>query len=195
MTKEELIENLGTIAKSGSKAFIERIKKDDSSASTENIIGQFGVGFYSAFIVGDTIEVISKSAAHPNEPAHMWVSDGHGKFEISEISDPGFTRGTKITIHLRPECASFTKKADIQKIIEKYSNFINFPINLNGEKVNLVSALWTKDKRELTENDYKKFWEYLANTKVDYKYKLHFTTDAPLSIKSILYIPMTHAEQ
>jgi len=195
MTKEELIENLGTIAKSGSKAFIEKIKNEESGAVSENIIGQFGVGFYSAFIVGDTVEVISKSSLDPNQPAHMWVSDGNGKFEISEISDPGFTRGTKITIHLKPENAHFAKKSEIQKIIEKYSNFINYPINLNGEKVNLVSAIWTKDKRELTENDYKKFWEYIANTKVDYRYKLHFSTDAPLSIKSILFIPNTHAEQ
>lgn len=195
MTKEELIDNLGTIARSGSKSFLEKIGKADSSQVAENIIGQFGVGFYSGFIVGDTIEVISKSANNPNEPAHIWVSDGHGKFEISEIEDPGFSRGTKITIHLKPENVLFAKKGDVQKIIEKYSNFINYPIHLNGEKVNLISAIWTKDKRELTENDYKKFWEHLANTKVDYKYKIHFSTDAPLSIKSILYIPSTHAEQ
>ena len=195
MSKDELIENLGTIAKSGSKNFVETVgKSQDGPSSAENIIGQFGVGFYSGFIVGDTIEVISKSS-NPNEPAHMWVSDGQGRFEISEINDPGFTRGTKITIHLRPDSAQFAKAAEIKKLIEKYSNFINFPISLNGERVNLISAIWTKDKRSLTEEDYNKFWEYLANTKVHYKYKLHFSADAPLSIKSILYIPNTHAEQ
>jgi len=196
MTRQELIDNLGTIAKSGSKGFIESLNKaeDASSPAAENIIGQFGVGFYSGFIVGDTIEVISKSS-DPNEPAHMWVSDGHGRFEISEITDPGFSRGTRICVHLRPECVNFSKPTEVKKIIEKYSNFINYPIALNGERINLVSAIWTKDKRSLTEADYNTFWEFIANTKVSYKYKLHFTTDAPLSIKSILYIPNTHAEQ
>jgi TNF receptor-associated protein 1 len=195
MTKEELIENLGTIARSGSKNFVESIKKDSNANLAENIIGQFGVGFYSGFIVGDTIEVISKSGSDPNQPAHMWVSDGNGSFEISEVSDPGFTRGTRITIHLKPECTDFAKKSEVKKIVEKYSNFINFPISINNERVNLVQAIWTRDKRELTDNDYKAFWEHLANTKVDYKYRLHFNTDAPLSIKSIIYIPGTHTEQ
>jgi TNF receptor-associated protein 1 len=195
MTKEELVDNLGTIAKSGSKNFLEKIGKGDSSQVAENIIGQFGVGFYSSFIVGDTIEVVSRSAAEPNAPAHLWVSDGHGTFEIAEVDDPTLVRGTRITIHLKPECAHFAKKTEIQKIIEKYSNFINFPINLNGDRVNLVSAIWTRDRKELTDNDYKKFWESLANTKIDYKYKLHFSTDVPISIKSVLYVPNTHAEQ
>jgi TNF receptor-associated protein 1 len=195
MTKEELIENLGTIARSGSKNFVESIKKDSNTNLAENIIGQFGVGFYSGFIVGDTIEVISKSATAPDQPAHMWVSDGNGRFEISEVSDPGFARGTRITIHLKPESVDFAKKSEVKKIIERYSNFINFPIALNNERVNLVQAIWTRDKRDLTDNDYKTFWEHIANTKVEPKYRLHFNTDAPLAIKSILFIPSSHSEQ
>merc|ERR1711976_238384 len=113
----------------------------------------------------------------------MWVSDGSGSFEISEVSDPGFKAGTRITIHLRPDSASFSRRDDVRKVIERHSNFINFPIQLNGDKVNLVSAIWTKDKRDLTEKEYKIFWEYIADTKMDYTYKLHFTTDAPISIK------------
>lgn len=90
MTKDELVENLGTIAGSGSKRFIEAMNKEGTNNIAENIIGQFGVGFYSSLIVGDTVEVVSRSASNPDEPAHMWVSDGSGNFEISEVNDPGF---------------------------------------------------------------------------------------------------------
>ena len=194
MTKEELIENLGTIAHSGSKKFVEQLA-EKKEGNADDIIGQFGVGFYSTFIVADTVEVISKSNQDPTDSAYLWVSDGSGNFEISKVEDPGFKRGTKIILYLKPETVNFSKKNDVQKIIEKYSNFINYPIHLNGEKVNLVSAIWTRDKRELNDEDYSKFWEYIANTKVPYKYKLHYRTDAPLSIKSILYIPSTHIEK
>ena len=102
MTKEELIENLGTIAHSGSKVFVDKMQGGDGGAA-ENIIGQFGVGFYSSFIVADTVEVISKS--NKSSDGYLWVSDGTGKFEVSRITEPGFSRGTKITIHLRPDCA------------------------------------------------------------------------------------------
>lgn len=192
MTREELIQNLGTIARSGSKEFVETT--NDATAA-ENIIGQFGVGFYSSFIVGDTIEVISKSGADSNSDAHLWVSDGLGRFEISKISNPGFQRGTKIIIHLRPDAAKFAKSSEIQKIIQRYSNFINYPIQVNGEKVNLVSAIWSRDKRDITDQDYKNFWEHISGQKIDYKFKTHFVSDVPLSIKSILYIPSTHMEK
>ena len=131
-----------------------------------------------------------------NGETYLWVSDGSGNFEVSKVTtDPGFKRGTKITVHLKPDNIQFSKKTDVQKIIERYSNFINYPIYVNAEKVNLISAIWTKDKRELKDDDYIKFWEYLSNTKIQYKYKLHYTTDAPLSIKSIVFIPNNHMEK
>lgn len=192
MTKAELIENLGTIARSGSKEFIQKLS-EGGRAAAEGIIGQFGVGFYSSFIVGDTIEVISKSASDPD--AHLWVSDGSGKFEISKISNPGFERGTKIIIHLKPDCSQFAAQEEAKKIIQKHSNFINFPITLNGEKVNLVNAIWTKDRREITEEDYKSLWKSVSGSSGDYKYKLHFVSEVPLSVKSILYIPASNLEK
>lgn len=191
MSRQELIENLGTIARSGSKNFIEQLKSTDNNA--ENIIGQFGVGFYSSFIVADTVEVISKRAEEDH--GNLWVSDGSGTFEISKLPNPGFSRGTQIILHLKPEVAQYSKADEVKKVIQRYSNFINFPILLNGEKTNLVSAIWAKDKKSVSEEDYLKFWEYIANTKVPYKYKLHYTTDAPLSLKALLYIPSTHMEK
>lgn len=195
MTKEELIDAIGTIAKSGSKEFMEKITKSDATQSsvTTNIIGQFGVGFYSSFVVADTVEVLSKSNSHPD--AHLWVSDGSGEFEVSKVSNPGFERGTKIILHLKPECASFCRREEIVKAVNKYSKFMSFPIILNGERLNVVSAIWAKSKSDISDDDYLKFWEFISNSKTPYKYKMHFSADAPLSITSLLYIPSSHMEK
>lgn len=194
MNKQELIENLGTIASSGSRKFLDQVSKDSVNVSlNDKIIGQFGVGFYSSFIVGDSVQVISKRSSDSH--AFLWVSDGSGSFEVSQIGDPGFLRGTRIVIHLKPECLNFCKPDDVKKIIQKYSNFINFPIFLNGEKQNLVGALWAKNKSEVSADEYTKFWEYISGSQVPYKYKLHYSTDAPLAIRSLVYVPSTHAEK
>lgn len=177
MTKQEMIENLGTIAKSGSKAFLDKVKEAGSSA---DIIGQFGVGFYSSFIVGHTIEVISKQAG---KDAHLWVSDGSGQFSISKVENVNFERGTRIVIHLNPDALQFSRKIEVENTIRKYSNFIGFPIFLNGERLNINEPIWTKDKKSVDENEYRGLWETLAKTKLPYKYKLHYTADVPLQIK------------
>ncbi|CAD8157819.1 unnamed protein product [Paramecium octaurelia] len=189
MTKQEMIDNLGTIARSGSKQFLEQV----GAQMNDKIIGQFGVGFYSSFIVGDTVEVVSKSDR--SEKTYVWVSDGTGTFEISEAKDYFQGRGTKITIHLKPDQAIFSKKTEVLKTIQRYSNFINYPIVVNGERQNIVSAIWVRNKNEITPEDYNKFYEYISNSKLAYKYKLHYSTDAPLSIKALLYIPQTHMEK
>eukprot|EP00825_Cyclidium_porcatum_P027543 TRINITY_DN2965_c0_g1_i4.p2 TRINITY_DN2965_c0_g1~~TRINITY_DN2965_c0_g1_i4.p2 ORF type:complete len:764 (-),score=161.39 TRINITY_DN2965_c0_g1_i4:504-2795(-) len=195
MNRQSLIDDLGTIARSGSQKFLENIKKtpNEDQSIADKIIGQFGVGFYSSFIVGDLVEVISKPQGQ-NE-AYSWVSDGSGTFSISKVDNPDFERGTKIIISLRPDSQKFCDKAEIKKIIQRYSNFINFPISINGEQFNLIQAIWSRSKSEIKEEEYKQFWEYLANTKVNYQYKLHYTTDAPLSIKSLIYVPQTHVEK
>jgi len=195
MSREEMTDNLGTIARSGSKNFIKNL--EDKEANTKDledgIIGQFGVGFYSAFIVGDTVEVYSKR--NNDEDAHCWVSDGSGTFTVSKVNSFSLDRGTKIVIHLRPEYSNFSRKEEVEKIITKYSNFISHPIYLNGERSNKVVALWSRSKSEINEEDYKKFWEYISKSKVPYRYKLHLSADTPLIIKSILYIPSTHNEK
>ena len=101
MTRDEMIDNLGTIARSGSRQFLQDNKNDTQIA--DKIIGQFGVGFYSCFIVGDTVEVTSRNSGDPK--AHVWTSDGSGTFEIKESDDPDFHKGTRIVIHLKPDCA------------------------------------------------------------------------------------------
>ena len=98
-------------------------------------------------------------------------------------------------MHMKQDQTQFTEKTEIQRIIQKYSNFINFPITLNGESINLVKPLWTRPKSEISEEDYQKFYEYLANTSEAYQYKMHFVSDVPLNIKSVLYIPKNHVEK
>lgn len=130
------------------------------------MIGQFGVGFYSSFIIGNTVEVLSKKESEPK--AHCWTSDGSGTFEISEVEDFNLERGTRIIIHLNPEYIRFANKDEIKKIIDKYSNFINHKIYLNHEKINLVQALWSKSATEVEEKEYQQFYEFLTGTKNRY---------------------------
>lgn len=139
------------------------------------------------------MEVYSKSSK--GDPAVRWVSDGTGDFEVSTVENVGFDRGTKIVLKLRPECREFSRESEIDKIVRKYSMFITYPIKLNGSLLNNLQAIWQRDKREVTEDEYERFFEHLANTKVPYKFKLHYSTDVPLSIKAIFYIPSTHSEK
>eukprot|EP00743_Colponemidia_sp_Colp-15_P006611 GILK01007124.1.p1 GENE.GILK01007124.1~~GILK01007124.1.p1 ORF type:complete len:686 (+),score=140.46 GILK01007124.1:58-2115(+) len=196
MTKREMIDHLGTIAKSGSKAFLNNLKTSSSDAEAKNtalnIIGQFGVGFYSSFIVGSKVEVYSRSYVS-DEPAHRWVSDGSGTFEIAEAE--GVVRGTKIVIHLRDECKEFARKNSIEKIVHKYSNFVGFPIAVNGEKVNSVSAIWTKNPSSVSEADHAAFYRYISNDPSDPLLKLQYSTDSPINIRSVFYVPMMHMER
>ena len=190
MSKQEMIDNLGTIARSGSKQFLQ---DNNDNLIADKIIGQFGVGFYSTFIVGDTVEVTSRS--EPENQAFIWTSDGSGTFEVSESEESNFPRGTRIRVYLKPESASFAKRSEIEKTIERYSNFISFPILINNDKLNLQQAIWSRSRNSISSEEYSKFFEFLTNSKMNYKYKLHYQTDAPMSIKALLYIPQTHAEK
>ncbi|CAO3587161.1 unnamed protein product [Absidia cylindrospora] len=191
MTLEELNENLGTIARSGSKSFLEKLEKDGGSGSRENIIGQFGVGFYSTFMVGDRIKVYTRSAK-PGSKGYCWTTDGQGSYTVAEADNVAV--GTKIVIELREDCKSYASQLEIDSIIKKYSNFIGFPIYLNGEEVNTVEPLWTKNKGDVTEEQHKNFYRFIANAWDDPQYTMHYKTDAPLSIASVLYIPERHME-
>ncbi len=194
MTREEMIENLGTIARSGTQNFLKNIKDKKEASSNENLIGQFGVGFYSSFIVGDKVEVISKPQT--SQSAAHWVSDGSGEYEISDVENPDFSRGTKIIIHLKPECRDFSRGSEIIKIAKKHSNFISYSIKINGEKINEIQALWYREKKDITKEEYQKFYESVNNgSKLPYKFKLHFTSDTPLDIKSVIFIPSSNTEK
>ena len=151
------------------------------------------MGFYSSFVVSDHVEVFSKSSK--SDKGTRWVSDGCGTYEVSDVENLDFERGTRITLKLLPESREFSQDAMVEKIIKKFSQFINYPIKLNGATVNSLGAIWTREKREVTIDEYERFFEQLASTKIPYKYMLHYSTDVPISIKSILYVPSTHSEK
>jgi len=190
MTEEELIENLGTIAHSGSKAFLEAVKKGQNIDS--NLIGQFGVGFYSTFMVAKKVEVFTHY--WKNDAKHLrWVSDGSGSYEISE--EEGQRRGCKVVIHLKDEDKEFAQPEKIKGILTRYSSFVQFPIKLNGEQVNKVQAIWMRNKNEIKEEEYTEFYKFQANAFDEPRYTLHFSADAPLAINSLLFVPQENTER
>jgi molecular chaperone HtpG len=190
MTQEELVENLGTIAHSGSKAFAEALKnaKKDGEAS---LIGQFGVGFYSAFMVAEEVKVYTHSWR--NEGEHLvWSSAGAGSYEIDVA--PGQRRGSKIVIKLKEDAKEFAKPETIKTILGKYSNFVGFPITVNGDRVNTVEALWLKSKDEISDEQYAEFYKFATKSFDEPSYRLHFQADAPLTINSLVFVPTENME-
>lgn len=187
MTKEELISNLGTIARSGSKKFLEEIKEKGATAeNSSNIIGQFGVGFYSAFMVANKLEVFTRSSKK-GSPGLRWVSDGSGNFEIQEAD--GVALGTKIVIHLKPECREYADEDRIRSVIKKYSNFVGSPIFLNGNRANEIQPIWLMEPKGVTSDQHNEFYRFIGNTFDTPRFTLHYKTDVPLSIRALLYFP------
>ncbi len=192
MTSDELVENLGTIAHSGSKAFIRQLsEQQENSEATANLIGQFGVGFYSSFMVAEKVTVETRSW-RKDAKACRWTSDGSGSYEIEEIDD--VPRGTKITVHLKEDHKNFASKFEVEGIIRRYSNFVSFPIQLDGERQNTVQAIWARNKSEIKDEEYKEFYEFIGHDSGDPMFRLHFSADAPLAIKSLLFVPSRNME-
>lgn len=189
MTREELEENLGTIALSGSKKFLE--KMDTGSATKDKIIGQFGVGFYSSFMVGHKVEVFSKSAIQGSQGYH-WISDGLGEYSINTAENVAV--GTKIIIHLKEEDLKFAESTLIESIIKKYSNFVGFPVYLNGKQINTVQALWTMEKSQVSLEQYADFYKFVSNDFMEPRSFLHYSTDAPINLRALLFISHSNAE-
>mmetsp|Transcript_60155 Transcript_60155/g.143387 ORF Transcript_60155/g.143387 Transcript_60155/m.143387 type:complete len:747 (+) Transcript_60155:95-2335(+) len=187
MTRQELIDHLGTIAKSGSLDF----SQSEGGADADKIIGQFGVGFYSTFVVADKVEVYTRTCdVSKGEPGYLWSSDGAGSFTITEV--PDMQRGTRIELTLKDDAVEFARPWVVKKAAEKFSSFIDFPIYLveEGEdkEINKQDALWMKTSA--TEEEHKAFFRYLSSTSYgEPYYTLLYHTDAPLSIKSCFYIP------
>ncbi|WP_221029392.1 molecular chaperone HtpG [Actomonas aquatica] len=190
MTHDELVKNLGTIAHSGSKAFLQAIK--EGGAKNDNLIGQFGVGFYSAFMVAKSVKVYSRSWQSA-ESGHVWTSDGSGSYSVEEAAD--LTRGTKIVIELNDDSHDYATADRVKSVLERYSAFVSFPIQLNGDRVNKVSALWLRSKSEITDEEYTEFYKFQAHAYDEPRLKLHFSADAPLAINSILFVPQNNPEK
>ncbi|XP_062915523.1 heat shock protein 75 kDa, mitochondrial [Mobula hypostoma] len=184
MSRDELVQNLGTIAHSGSKVFLDALR--DQAENKSSIIGQFGVGFYSAFMVADKVEVFTRSA-DGDGPAYRWTSDGSGMFEVAQAS--GVNPGTKIVLHLKEPCKEFANEDRVKEVVNKYSNFVSFPIYLNGRRLNTLQALWMMDPKDISEWQHEEFYRYVAKAYDKPRYVLHYRTDAPLNIRSIFYVP------
>ena len=191
MSNEELIDNLGTIARSGTSKFMEAMKnKKESDVSA---IGQFGVGFYSSYMVSDTVEVTSKSA--DNQEAHLWKSNGKENYTIDKIDEAD--RGTIITLHIKKDAEEFLDAMRLRSIITKYSNYITFPIILDDidnakekeEKINEGDPLWLKDKKDIKEQDYKQFYNNISFNFDEPLKTVHFNAEGVINYKALLYLP------
>jgi molecular chaperone HtpG len=186
MNEAEIIDNLGTIARSGTKRFLETLSGD--SAKDAQLIGQFGVGFYSAFIVADKVTVLTKRA---DAPAVRWDSDGEGQYEIrgSEKTD----RGTEVILHLRDEDKEFLEPARLRQLVRKYSDHLSIPIVLRAgdqdETLNQAKAFWTRPKSDLKDEDYQAFYKHLTHDSEDARVWAHNKVEGNIEYTSLLYLP------
>ena len=191
MSNEELIDNLGTIARSGTSKFMEAMKdKKDSNVSA---IGQFGVGFYSSYMVSDIVEVSSKSAE--DDKSYLWKSNGKENYTIEEIKNK--KRGTIIKLSIKKDAEEFLDAFRLRSIITKYSNYIPFPILLDDldnakekeEKINEGDPLWLKDKKEIKEEDYKQFYNNISFNFDEPLKTIHYNAEGVINYKALLYLP------
>ncbi len=193
MDKDDLINNLGTIAKSGTKSFVQQLSGDAKKDSS--LIGQFGVGFYAAFMVAKKIDVISKKAG--TESAHKWSSSAGSEFSITDAKRQ--EQGTTIILHLRKDDEEFLQEYRLKQIIEKYSNHIPFPIFLEKmeddkpveEQINKASALWRLSKNDISEDEYKDFYKTISHDSEDPLLYIHTKAEGTLEYSTLFYIPKT----
>lgn len=191
MDRDELIENLGTIARSGTKAFIDRLGQGEDGV---NLIGQFGVGFYSAFMAADRVEVLSRKAG--TDKAHIWSSNGEGRFSVEpaegEMAEK-LARGTVVTLHLKDDALDYLEEAEISRIVRAYSDHISFPIVFaSGEEpqqLNQASALWSRPKSDITEEQYTEFYHHVATAFDAPAITLHYRAEGRHEYTVLLFVP------
>jgi molecular chaperone HtpG len=202
MDRDDLVANLGTIARSGTARFIDALaqQKDGKPNGDLKLIGQFGVGFYAAFMVADRVVVQSRKAGE--DATWLWASDGRQGFTVSEAPEPG-PRGTAISLHLKDDAKEFLSEWRLREIIRRYSDHIAFPIMLEvkpkagdtatkpkePEKVNEGGALWTRPKGEITDEQYKEFYHHVAHAFDDPFARVHFSAEGQLSYTGLLFVP------
>ena len=198
MSRDAVIENLGTIAKSGTKDFLETLKSADVTSRPE-LIGQFGVGFYSAFMVADTVTVISRPAGSPAEGAR-WTSDGQGEFSIETVEKA--SRGTDVILHLKEEEKEFLEEWRIRQMVKQFSDFIEHPVVMDvtqeaadkkkttiEETLNSRKAIWLRAKTEVTQEEYNAFYKQISNDFNDPAKVIHYTGEGTAEFKVLLFIP------
>ncbi|MBN1408812.1 MAG: molecular chaperone HtpG [Calditrichaceae bacterium] len=187
MTRDEIIKNIGTIAQSGSAEFLKQLAKDAEKKDVSNIIGKFGVGFYSVFMVAEEVVIKTKSYLK-DEPPVEWRSSGMGSFQISELAEK-LKRGTTIEVHLKEDAIEFTDKYRIESAIKNHSNFISFPIKVDKDKVNTVAAIWREPKSSIKKKDYEEFYKFMTYDQEPPMDTIHVSIDAPVQFNSIMFIP------
>ena len=190
MNEEEVVSNIGTIARSGTANFLENISGDKRKDS--NLIGQFGVGFYSVFMVADKVQVCSKSAHEQSDIGVMWESTGEEKYKLKEIEKS--SNGTDIIIYLNEESKEFSEPGRVKFLLEKYSQYINFPLNIidgdgESQRVNEAEALWLKPKRSIKEQEYKDFYKFISFDQDEPLMWVHNKVEGKNEYSNLLYIP------
>ena len=190
MNRDELIENLGKVAHSGAVEYLKKLGESDKK--DVNLIGQFGVGFYSAFMVAEKVEVESCSVESPGS-GYRWTSSGSSEYSIEPIkkSDPG----TSITLYLQKDAEEFAEEWRVKEIVERYSNFVSFPISINDQRINVIQALWTRNPQDVKDQEYQELFKFLNYSNEDPLAWLHFTTDAPINLKALLFIAPENPEK
>lgn len=185
MTAEELIENLGTIAQSGARAFLSKVKEGSQDQPGE-IIGQFGVGFYSVFMVASSVKVVSRSY-RPDAAAATWISTGDDHFHIEPTEKSN--RGTEIHITLRPDAEEYASEWKLKQIVKTHSDYVGFPIYVGESQANQQESLWRKSSADVTAEDYKKFYQQLTLDFEEPLATIHTTADAPVNVRMLLFVP------
>lgn len=185
MSHADLLETLGTIAKSGTGAFLKALEADKKDAP--GLIGQFGVGFYSAFMVADRVDVLTRKTGEPE--AWLWSSDGRGTFTIAPAERDGF--GTTVTLHLKKDAKEFTDADRIRHVIRTYSEHIGVPVTLDGETLNTADALWTLPAKDITEAQYAEFYRHAGHAFDSPWHVMHNKVEGTLNHTSLLFVPST----
>ena len=194
MSRDELIDNLGTIARSGTEAFVKRMAEEPDAGGRENeaagLIGQFGVGFYSAFMVADRVEVVTRKAGE--DEGWRWRSDGAGSFSIAP--EPDAARGTRITLHLRKDAGEFLEPARLRTVVKAYSDHVGLPIwleNQDGQKemINEGSALWSRPRNEIDEAQYREFYHHIAHMPGESWHRIHLRAEGRIEYTALLFVP------
>lgn len=187
MNKEDLIKDLGSIGRSGSAEFLNNLTGDKQKDAT--IIGQFGVGFYSAFMVAEKVEVRSRKAGE--DQGWLWTSTGKGNFTVSEEKD--VARGTKITLFLKPDHYQYAEAGEVRRIVRQFSDHIAFPVILHymgeEETINMASALWTRNKADITDAQYKDFYRHISHAFDDPWDILHYKAEGTIEYTALMFIP------
>jgi molecular chaperone HtpG len=191
MTRDELISEIGTVAHSGTLEFLQNLEKN-KKAVDGNLIGQFGVGFYSVFMVAEEVTIETRHA-NPDSKGYRWTSSGEGTFTIEEIDRK--ERGTKIFFTLKEDSKEFTEEFRVKEIIKKYSNFVDFPIYLGKEQVNRVTALWQKPKNEQKKEELEEFYKFISNDFSPPLGHLHISIEGAVNFKALIFIPETAPPQ